>query len=214
MRRVLQLGVLASGSGSNLQALLDACGSGKVAARVAVVISNVAGARALERARAAGVPAVLLQHKGGPRTWTSREEYDAALVEILREHQVDLVCLAGYLRLVSPVMVQAFQDKILNIHPSLLPSFPGLHAHRQALAAGVRVSGCTVHLVDDGLDSGPILIQAAVPVLEGDTEEALAARILIEEHRCYPQAVQLFAEGRVRLVDQAGKRRARIEVQA
>jgi len=179
-----------------------------------LVISNVAGARALERAKAAGVPAVLLQHKGGPRIWGSREEYDAALVEVLREHKVDLVCLAGYLRLVSPVMVQAFQDKILNIHPSLLPSFPGLHAHRQALEAGVRVSGCTVHLVDDGLDSGPILIQAAVPVLEGDTEESLAARILIEEHRCYPTAVQLFAEGRVRLVDQAGKRRARIEVQA
>ena len=211
MTRLLQLGVLASGSGSNLQALIDACANGKVAARVAVVISNVPGARALERAKAANVPAVLLPHKGGPTPFTTREAYDAALVQVLREHQVDLVCLAGYMRLVSPVMVQAFQDKILNIHPSLLPSFPGLHAHRQALAAGVRISGCTVHVVDEGLDSGPILVQAAVPVVEGDTEDSLAARILVEEHRCYPKAVQLFAEGRVRLAVEAGRKRAHIE---
>ena len=210
MRRALHLGVLASGSGSNLQALLDACAAGQIGAEVAVVISNVAGARALERAKAAAVPAVLLPHQGGERTWASREEYDGALVEVLRQHGVELVCLAGYMRLVSPVLLRAFQDKILNIHPSLLPSFPGLHAHRQALAAGVKLSGCTVHIVDEGLDSGPIVDQAAVPVLEGDDEPALAARILAQEHRCYPRAVQLFAEGRVQLVAEGGKRRARI----
>ena len=210
MKRALQLGVLASGSGSNLQALLDACAEGRTSAQVAVVISNVVGARALERARAAEVPAVLLPHKGGERTWASREAYDATLVELLQERGVELVCLAGYMRLVSPVLLHAFQDKILNIHPSLLPSFPGLHAHRQALAAGVRLSGCTVHVVDEGLDSGPIVLQAAVPVLEGDDEATLAARILVEEHRCYPRAVRLFAEGRVELVHEGGRKRARI----
>ena len=205
MSAALELGVLASGSGSNLQALIDACANGSLNARVAVVICNVPGARALERAKAAGVPAVLLPHKG----YASREEYDAKLVETLRaDHDVSLICLAGYMRLVSPVLLRAFQDRILNIHPSLLPSFPGLHAHRQALDAGVRISGCTVHVVDEGCDTGPILVQAAVPVLEGDDEAGLAARILVEEHRCYPRAVQLFAEGRVQLVVRDGKKRA------
>ncbi len=175
-----------------MQAILDACASGRIAAQVAVVIANVAGAQALSRAQAAGVPAVLLPHK----EFASRDAYDAALVAELRKHEVELVCLAGFMRLVTPVLLGAFPGRILNIHPSLLPSFPGMHAVRQALAAGVRVAGCTVHVVDEGTDSGPVVIQAAVPVLEGDTEESLAARILEQEHRIYPRAIQLFAQGR------------------
>ena len=190
----LRLGVLASGSGSNLQAILDACAAGRIAAQVAVVVCNLPGAGALDRARAASVPAVLLPHQGVPR-----EAYDALLVAQLRRHEVDLVCLAGFMRILSPVLLGAFENKILNIHPSLLPAFPGLHAVRQALTAGVRVSGCTVHLVDAGMDTGPVLVQAAVPVLDGDDEAALAARILAQEHRCYPRAIGLWADGRLAL---------------
>jgi phosphoribosylglycinamide formyltransferase 1 len=192
---MIRLGVLASGSGSNLQAILDACASGRIPARVAVVICNVACAPALERARKAGVPAVLLPHEGQ----ATREEYDARLVEELRAREVGLVCLAGFMRIVSPVLLRSFPERVLNIHPSLLPAFPGMHAVRQALAAGVRVSGCTVHLVDEGTDTGPIVVQAAVPVLDGDTEEKLAARILVQEHRAYPRAIGLVAEGRIAL---------------
>ena len=193
MARPLRVGVLASGTGSNLQAILDACAARRIAAEAAVVICNVPGARALQRAAEAGVPAVLLPHGEHAR----REDYDARLVSELRSRSVDLVCLAGFMRIVTPVLLSAFPQRVLNIHPSLLPAFPGMHGVRQALRAGVRVSGCTVHFVDEGTDSGPILIQAAVPVLEGDTEEALAARILQQEHRIYPQAIQLVAEGRV-----------------
>jgi len=193
MARPLRLGVLASGTGSNLQAILDACSARRIAAEAAVVICNIPGARALQRAAEARVPAVLLPHREHAR----REDYDARLVSELRSRSVDLVCLAGFMRIVTPVLLSAFPQRVLNIHPSLLPGFPGMHGVRQALRAGVRVSGCTVHFVDEGTDSGPILIQAAVPVLEGDTEEALAARILLQEHRIYPQAIQLVAEGRV-----------------
>src|SRR5712664_1501191 len=189
----MRLGVLASGSGSNLQAILDGCANGSIPAQVAVVICNVPGAKALQRAEAARVPTVLLDHK----QFGSRDDYDRAVVAELHRHRVELVCLAGFMRLIGPVLLTEFQNKILNIHPSLLPAFPGLHAVRQALAARVRVSGCTVHVVDQGTDSGPILIQAAVPVLDGDTEESLAARILAQEHRIYPRAIQLVAEGRV-----------------
>ena len=191
----MRIGVLASGSGSNLQAILDACASRAIPAQVAVVICNVADAKALQRAEAARVPALLLPHQ----KVVSREEYDRQVVTALQKHSVDVVCLAGFMRLITPVLLGASKDRILNIHPSLLPAFPGLHAVRQALAAGVRVSGCTVHVVDEGTDTGPILIQAAVPVLEGDTEETLAARILLQEHRCYPRAVALWAAGRVRI---------------
>jgi phosphoribosylglycinamide formyltransferase-1 len=142
---------------------------------------------------------VLLPHGDFAR----REEYDARLVDELRARKVDLVCLAGFMRIVTRTVLDAFPRRVVNIHPSLLPSFPGMHAVRQALAAGVRVSGCTVHFVDEGTDSGPILVQAAVPVLDGDTEESLAARILVQEHRCYPRAIQLIAEGRVEI---AGRR--------
>ena len=191
----MRIGVLASGSGSNLQAILDACASRAIPAQVAVVICNVADAKALQRAEAAGVPAMLLPYL----KVASREEYDRQVVAALQKHSVDLVCLAGFMRLITPVLLGAFEHRILNIHPSLLPAFPGLHAVRQALAAGVRVSGCTVHVVDEGTDTGPIVIQAAVPVLDGDTEETLSARILVQEHRCYPRAIALWAEGRVRI---------------
>ena len=189
----MRIAVLASGSGSNLQAILDACAAGRLSAQVVVVISNVAGAKALDRARAAGIAPVLLPHG----QFQSREAYDAALVEALRQHGAELVCLAGFMRLITTRLLRTFENKILNIHPALLPSFPGMRAVRQALDAGVKVSGCTVHIVDEGTDSGPIVVQAAVPVLDADTEETLAARILAQEHRCYPRAIQLVAEGRV-----------------
>jgi phosphoribosylglycinamide formyltransferase 1 len=191
----MRIGVLASGTGSNLQAILDGCAARTIPAEVAVVICNVPGAKALQRAEAAGVPAVLLPHQKFP----DREEFDRELVRTLQRHRVDLLCLAGFMRLIGPLLLQAFHDRILNIHPSLLPAFPGLHAVRQALAAGVRVAGCTVHVVDEGTDTGPILIQAAVPVLDSDTEETLAARILVQEHRCYARAIALWAEGRVQI---------------
>ena len=164
MARPLRVGVLASGTGSNLQAILDACSARRIAAEAAVAICNVPGARALQRAAEAGVPAVLLPQREHAR----REDYDARLVSELRSRSVDLVCLAGFMRIVTPVLLSAFPQRVLNIHPSLLPAFPGMHGVGQALRAGVRVSGCTVHFVDEGTDSGPILIQAAVPVLEGD----------------------------------------------
>lgn len=192
---MIRVGVLASGSGSNLQAILDACAHRSIPAQVAIVVSNVAGARALSRAEEAKVPALLLPHGAYP----SRDAYDAEIVSVLRRHQVDLVCLAGFMRLLSPVLLSAFQNRILNIHPALLPAYPGMHAVRQALKAGARVSGCTVHIVDEGTDTGPIVIQAAVPVLDGDTEETLAARILTQEHRIYPRAIELFAQGRVEI---------------
>jgi phosphoribosylglycinamide formyltransferase-1 len=201
---LIRLGVLASGGGTNLQAILDATGAGgrprRVDAEVAVVLSNVPGAGALARAERAGVAAELLPSKG-----ISREPYDLALVERLRAHRVDLVCLAGYMRLVSPAFLRAFGPgpgtrgcpRVVNVHPGLLPSFPGLHAQRQCLDYGARFAGCTVHFVDEGTDTGPVIVQAVVPVLPDDDEAALAARVLAEEHRLYPQAIQWFAEGRL-----------------
>jgi phosphoribosylglycinamide formyltransferase-1 len=190
-----RLGVLVSGRGSNLQALIDAIADGRLDASIAVVISNVAGAGGLDRARHAGIETVMLDHRG----WPSRDDYDRALVIELRSRDVELVCLAGFMRKFTPAFIEAFPDAIVNIHPSLLPSFPGLHAQRQALAHGVKVSGVTVHLVTAELDAGPIIVQRAVPVLEGDTEETLAARILVEEHKAYPEAVQRVLDGRWRL---------------
>lgn len=195
----LAVGVLASGRGSNLGALLDACAAPDFPARVVVVISDREHAPALERARVAGVEAVWIS----PKDFVSRESFDLALVRELEKRQVGLVCHAGFMRILSPAYVQAFAGRALNIHPSLLPAFPGLHAQRQALEHGVRVSGATVHFLEEGVDSGPIVLQAAVPVLPGDTEETLAARILVEEHRIYPAAVRLFAENRLEI---AGRR--------
>jgi phosphoribosylglycinamide formyltransferase-1 len=191
----LRLGVLLSGSGTNLQALLDAIAAGRLQAEVAVVLSNIADAYGLERARSAGVPTVVLSHRELP----SREAYDARVAAILGEHGVAVVVLAGFMRLVTRVLLDAFPDRVLNIHPALLPAFPGLHAERQALAHGVTVTGVTVHFVDEHTDHGPILAQAAVPVLPGDDAATLHARIQRQEHRLYPLAIQLLAEGRVRV---------------
>ena len=189
----LAVGVLASGRGTNLQALLDACAAPDFPARIAVVISDRERAAALDRARAAGVEAVWLN----PTDYADRERFDLALVRELEKRQVGLVCQAGYMRILSAAYIRAFYGRALNVHPSLLPAFPGLHAQRQALDHGVKTAGATVHFVDEGVDTGPIILQAAVPVQAADTEESLAARILVEEHRIYPEAVRLFAEGRL-----------------
>ena len=195
MEKLLKIGVLVSGSGTNLQSILDACASGRVPARVVCVISNKADAYALERAKGAGVPALHLDH----RAHSGREAYDEALVATLREFEVDLVAMAGFMRIITPVLLNAFPMAVMNIHPALLPAFPGLHAQRQALEYGVKVAGCTVHLVDAGTDTGPIVLQATVPVEEDDTEQTLSARILQEEHRIYPEAIGLFAAGRLQV---------------
>ncbi|WP_447972741.1 phosphoribosylglycinamide formyltransferase [Nitrospira sp. Kam-Ns4a] len=198
--RTVRLGVLASGRGSNLQAVIDAIEAGSLRARIAVVLSNRADAPALERARRHGLPAVFLD----PKPYTAladkreaREAYDRAALEVLRKHEVELVILAGYMRIVTPVLIEAYANRMMNIHPSLLPAFPGLDGQKQALDWGVKVAGCTVHFVTEGVDEGPIIIQAAVPVLEDDTAETLSARILAEEHRIYPRAIQLYVEGRL-----------------
>lgn len=185
----LRVGVLASGSGSNFQALIDA------RVEIAVLICNVPGAKCLDRAKAAGIDAVVLDHK----TFDSREAYDAALVAELSKRQVQLVCLAGFMRLLTPGFLAAFPQKVLNVHPSLLPAFPGVHSAKQALDYGVKVTGCTVHFVDEGTDTGPIVAQAAVPVLETDDEVALQARIQVEEHRLFPAVVAAYAQGKIRL---------------
>jgi len=203
MSAPLRVGVLVSGRGSNLQALLEACRAPGFPARVAVVISDREHAPALDRARAAGVEALWIN----PKDFADREQFDAALVRELEARKVGLVCQAGFMRILSPVYVRAFAGRALNIHPSLLPAFPGLHPQRQALDHGVTVTGATVHFVEDGVDSGPIVLQAAVPVERDDTEATLAARILAEEHRLYPAAVRLFAEGRLEIVG----RRVRIK---
>jgi len=191
---MLGVGVLASGRGSNLQAILDAIAAGRLSAAVRVVVSDVADAYALERARAAGVPARFVDFKAAG----GREAFEGRIVEVLREHAVELVALAGYMRVCGPVLLAAYPGRVVNIHPSLLPSFPGLHVQRAAIEHGAKFSGCTVHFVDAGVDTGPIIIQAVVPVLDGDTEETLAARILRQEHRIFPRAIQLYAEGRLR----------------
>jgi phosphoribosylglycinamide formyltransferase-1 len=191
--------VLISGRGSNLQAIIRAIADRRLDARIAVVISNRADAAGLLRAREAGIETVCLSH----RDFATREDYDRRLVRELRAREVGLVCLAGFMRLLSPVFIDAFPDAILNIHPSLLPAFPGLDAQRQALDHGVKVSGATVHLVNCDLDAGPIILQAAVPVCDDDTPETLAARILIEEHRIYPEAIHRVLEGGWRI---AGRR--------
>jgi phosphoribosylglycinamide formyltransferase-1 len=193
MGRRVKLGVLISGSGSNLQSIIDRIEDGCLAADIACVISNNAGAFGLERARRHGIPALHIDH----RQFTGRSAYDAALVETLHQYGVELVVLAGFMRIITPVLIDAFPHAIMNIHPAILPAFPGLHAQRQALDHGARVSGCTVHFVDAGTDTGPIIIQAVVPVLDDDTEETLSARIQIEEHRVYPRAIQLYSEGRL-----------------
>lgn len=189
-----RVGVLASGSGSNFQALVDALNVDGSPARVVMLLCNVPGARVIERAKSAGVAVELLEHQ---KFGADRAAYDAAIVEQLRKHQVGLVCLAGFMRLIGKTLLGAFASRVINIHPALLPAFPGLHGAKQAIDYGVKVSGCTVHFVDEGTDTGPVIAQAAVPVLDGDDEAALAARILVEEHRLYPEVVRSIARGAV-----------------
>jgi phosphoribosylglycinamide formyltransferase 1 len=205
-----RLGVLISGRGSNLQSIIDAIAAGRFEAEIAVVISNVEDAPGLMRAREAGLEAVFLD----PGLAADRAAYDAGVVSVLRKYRVDLVCLAGYMRLVGAPLLDAFPGRMLNIHPSLLPAFPGLNAQRQALEHGVRVSGATVHLVTSELDGGPIVLQAAVPVLDQDTVEALSARILVEEHRIYPEAIRLILDGEWAVDGRRLVRRAPIAPQA
>lgn len=195
MRRAepLRIAVLASGRGSNLKAIIDAIEAGRLEACLPIVISDRPDAQALERARKHGAEAVFID----PRGYPDRESFDRAMLARLAEHRIELVCLAGFMRILAPAFIRAYPGRIMNIHPALLPAFPGLHAQRRALEHRVKVSGATVHFVDEGVDTGPIILQAAVPVHEDDTEETLAARILEQEHQIYPKAIQLFAEGRL-----------------
>jgi len=193
----LRVGILVSGRGSNLQALLDASSRRDYPAKVVVVISDREQAAALDRARAAGIEGLFIN----PKDFPDREAFDLALVRGFTARQVDLVCNAGFMRILSPTYLRAFAGRAMNIHPSLLPAFPGLHAQRQAIEHGAKVAGATVHFLDEGpVDSGPIILQASVPVYPDDTEASLSARILVEEHRLYPEAVRLFAEGRLAIV--------------
>ena len=199
-----RIGVLLSGRGSNFEALADSVGAGRLpGAEIAVVVSNREGAPGLEKAKERGIAARVIPSKG-----LEREVYDRQVVAVLREFNVDLVCLAGYMRLLSPFFVASFPNRILNIHPSLLPSFPGLESQRQALEYGVKFAGCTVHFVDENLDAGPIVLQAAVLVRDDDTEETLSSRILAEEHRIYTEAVRIVLEGKFKIV---GRRVVRTE---
>jgi phosphoribosylglycinamide formyltransferase 1 len=191
----LRTAVLISGRGSNLQSLIDACSTPDFPAKIVLVLSNVPDALGLERARKADIPTAVIRHRDYP----NRDSFDAAMDAVLREAGVEFICLAGFMRLLGAPFVRAWEGRIVNIHPSLLPAFKGLNVHEQALAAGVRMSGCTVHYVIPELDSGPAIVQAAVPVANHDTAETLASRILEAEHRIYPEALRLVAEGRVRL---------------
>lgn len=195
MNEPLPIGVLVSGRGTNLQAIIDAIENKSLNASIKVVISNNPLSYAIERARRYGIPVEVIPDRDYP----NKEEYDKRLIEILKERKVKLVVLAGFMRILTPTFVKTFPMRIMNIHPALLPSFPGLHVQKKALEYGVRFSGCTVHFVDEGVDTGPIIIQAVVPVYDNDTEEELSERILKQEHRIYPQAIQLFAEGRLEI---------------
>jgi phosphoribosylglycinamide formyltransferase-1 len=194
-KRIVPLGVLASGTGTNLQAIMDAAKAGRIDAAVRVVISDNPSAYALERARRAKIPGFPVERG----SFGSRNDFESAIVDRLKEHEVELICLAGYMRIVGPALLKAFPHRILNIHPALLPAFPGLEAQQQAFEYGVKVSGCTVHFVDAKVDHGPIICQTAVEVHEDDTLETLRQRILKEEHRLYPRAIQLYAEGRLKI---------------
>jgi phosphoribosylglycinamide formyltransferase-1 len=190
-----RIAVLLSGRGSNFEALADSVAAGRIPnAEIAIVISNREGAPGIEKAKSRGIPAKVIPSKG-----LQREEYDQLVVAAIQAAKADLVCLAGYMRLLSPVFVAAFRNHILNIHPSLLPAFPGLEAQRQALEHGVKFTGCTVHFVDENLDAGPVILQAIVPVLDSDTAESLSQRVLQEEHRIYTEAVRIVLEGRYRI---------------
>ncbi|MFM8550700.1 MAG: phosphoribosylglycinamide formyltransferase [Nitrospiraceae bacterium] len=195
----LRLGVLASGRGSNLQAIIDAIEAGTLQAEIALVLSNKQEAVVLERARKHRIETHFLDPKPFKDRPDAREAYDRAILEVLGKHRVELVILAGYMKIVTSVLIDAYTNRMMNIHPSLLPSFPGLEVQKKALDWGVKIAGCTVHFVTEGVDEGPIIAQAAVPILDGDTPEVLAARILVQEHKLYPRAIQLYAEGKLKV---------------
>lgn len=203
---MLELGILISGRGSNLQAIIDAIAQGQLKARIALVLSNRADAAGLERARQAGIPSVVIPHQD----FLDRASFDRALVNALVEHGVQWVVLAGFMRLLTPVFLDSFANRVINMHPSLLPAFPGVDAQAQALAYGVKVTGCTVHLVDAGMDTGPVIAQTALPVLEDDTRDTLAARILVEEHATLIRVLQWISEHRLRVEEGQGRRRVRV----
>ena len=190
---MVNIGILVSGRGTNLQAIIEAIEEGKIAGEIKVVISDNPDAYALKRAQQYHIDTLYINFK----EFKNRENYDKEIIKTLKEKKIDLVVLAGYMRILSSYFIRAYQNKIMNIHPALLPSFPGLHAQKQAIEDGVKVSGCTVHFVDEGVDSGPIILQKAVEVSDDDTEESLTEKILQEEHLIYPQAIQLFSEGRL-----------------
>lgn len=193
--KVLKLGVLISGRGSNLQSIIDHIEAGKIPAEIKVVISDKKEAYGLERARRHSIEALFID----PNSFSTREEFEKAVGDELEKREVELICLAGFMRILSPYFVNRFRNRIINIHPALLPSFPGLHGQKQAVDYGVKISGCTVHFVNEDVDAGPIIIQAAVPVFDDDNEDSLAARILKYEHKIYPMAIKLIAEGRVKI---------------
>ena len=193
MADLLKIGVLVSGSGSNLQSIIDNIENKSLPAEIKAVISNKSDAYALTRAKNHGLPCHILEHDN----FKSREDFDRELIRLLKANDVELVVLAGFMRLLTPIFLNAFPQRIVNIHPALLPSFPGIHAQKKALDYGVKFSGCTVHFIDEGIDSGPIILQSVVPVLDNDTEETLATRILREEHRIYPLAIKYYAERRI-----------------
>jgi len=195
MADLLKLGVLISGNGSNLQSIVDHIEEGSLKAIIKIVISNNPEAYGITRAKKHGIPVVVL--KNGD--FKNKEAFDLELIRNLKNNYVDMVILAGFMRIITPALLNAFPQKIMNIHPALLPSFPGIHGQKQALDYGVKLSGCTVHFVDEGVDTGPIIIQSAVQVFDDDTEETLAERILKEEHKIYPQAIQLFSEGKIEI---------------
>lgn len=192
----IRIGVLVSGRGSNLQAIIDNIENGSLSAEIAVVISDRADAYSLDRAKKHALPAVHVSAKGYKG---KRDEYDTLLVKELQKHNVDLIVLAGFMRIITPTLLKAFPNRIMNIHPALLPSFPGLHVQQAALEHGAKFSGCTVHFVDEGMDTGPIIVQAAVPILDNDTEDSLSERILKQEHKIYSRAIQLYAEGKLKI---------------
>jgi len=193
MAKKISLGVLVSGRGSNLQAIIDSINNGKLDAKIEIVISDVKDAYALERAKKNNIKNIFLD----PKTYVSKQEFENEVIRLLKENNVGLICLAGFMKVLSSNFVKEFKNRILNIHPSLLPLFPGLHVQKKALEHGVKFSGCTVHFVDEDVDTGPIIIQAVVPIFDNDTEEILSERILKEEHKIYPKAIQLIAEDRV-----------------
>ena len=199
LKNALRVAVLASGRGSNLQAVIDAIEAGTVQAKIVAVISNKKDAPALERARQQGLSDLFVDPKPYAGRPDGREAYDRELLDVLRRHDVELVLLAGYMKIVTKVLLETFANRMMNIHPSLLPSFPGLDVQKKAIEWGCKLAGCTVHFVTEGVDEGPIILQAAVPILDDDTSDTLAARILKQEHKIYPRAVQLFAEGRLRV---------------